>query len=107
MRPLAQIVITTAFTTCFLLLFVQQDPANFNSPTDPDDGIRSEHDNFAARRKHLDEVCEKYRDVLRPEYNSLFTQDNLLHNISTSYFIASERQFSGRSISEHFELKKK
>jgi hypothetical protein len=112
MRPLAQIVTTVALTTCCLLLLVQQDPLyeleqNFKkAEDDPDDG-KGHNDDFAGRRKHLDSVCEKYRDVLRPEYLSLYSQDNLLHNISTSYFIASERQFSGRSISKYFKYKYK
>jgi hypothetical protein len=111
MRPVHTIVTTAALTTCCLLLLVQQDPLyeleqNFNAAEDdPDDG-RGHRDDFAGRRKHLDQVCEKYQDVLRPEYLSLYSQDNLLHNISTSYFIASERQFSGRSLVEHFEFKK-
>jgi hypothetical protein len=102
MRQLTQLLTTAALTTCFLLLLVQQDRLNdrgqtFN-PAEDDSNDSDEHDSFAAQRKHLDKVCEKYRDVLRPEYLNFYSQDYLLHNLSTSYFIAAERQFSGRSI---------
>jgi hypothetical protein len=53
-------------------------------------------DNFASRRRRLDQVCEKYRDVFRPEHQSLYREEILFTNRSTYFFIAAERQFSGR-----------
>jgi hypothetical protein len=53
-------------------------------------------DDFASRRRRLDQECEKYRDMLRPEHYSLYREDILLTNLSTNFFIAGEKQFSGK-----------
>jgi hypothetical protein len=54
-------------------------------------------DRFAERRRHLDAVCDKYNDVYRPEYYDLYQPDIHVTNLSMKYFIAAEREFSGRN----------
>jgi hypothetical protein len=53
-------------------------------------------DSFARRRQHLESVCDKYEDVYRPEYYNLYREDVHLTNLSMFYFVAAEREFSGR-----------
>ena len=57
---------------------------------------KEDNESFADRRRHLDSVCDKYLDVYRPEYYNLFREEVHLTNLSISYFIAAEKQYSGR-----------